>query len=267
MKSDYKEQVRDFFDGRTNYDNDFIYRRAIPLVKLAQLQPGQQVLDLATGTGIVAIASAQIIGNEGKVVGVDISPGMLSQAQRKIEAAGLENIELVEADAEEINFPEQSFDAILCTSSLVWFANIPGVLHNCYHWLKKGGILGFSCYSQTSFLTAVLVRVCAKQDISLPNWNEPLGNPQKCHDLLQGAGFRDIYIEIEQFGNYLSLDKAKDWWRGDRTWINPRGNPLLSRSPEQLQVLKAAYDEEVEELATDQGVWQEITTYFVTARK
>ena len=108
--TEYKQQVTDFFDGRTNYDNDFTYRRAIPLVELSQLQKGQTVLDVATGTGIVAIAAAHILGTEGKVVGVDISPGMLSQARRKIEAAGLQNIEVIEADADYRNFGDQSFD-------------------------------------------------------------------------------------------------------------------------------------------------------------
>lgn len=111
--TDYKQQVTAFFDTRTNYDNDFTYRRAIPVVELAQLQTGQQVLDVATGTGILAIAAAQLVGSEGKVVGVDISPGMLSQARQKIEAAGLQNIELIQVDADYLNFSDESFDAIL----------------------------------------------------------------------------------------------------------------------------------------------------------
>ncbi|NEP02815.1 MAG: hypothetical protein F6K58_30025 [Symploca sp. SIO2E9] len=53
--SDYKQQVSAFFDGRTNYDNDITYRRAIRLVELTPLKRKQQVLDVATGTAIVAI--------------------------------------------------------------------------------------------------------------------------------------------------------------------------------------------------------------------
>ncbi len=93
---------------RTNYDNDLTVCRAIPLVELAQLQKGQTVLDVATGTGIVAIAAANIVGTKGKVVGVDISSGMLSQARRKIEAAGIQNIKLIETDADYLNFGDQS---------------------------------------------------------------------------------------------------------------------------------------------------------------
>lgn len=124
----YKQQVIADFNTRTNYDNEFRYRFADPLVKLAQLQKGQHVLDIATGTGIVAIAATQIVGNQGKVIGVDISSGMLAQAQRKIDAAGLQNIELIEADADYLNFPDDSFDAILCSSAIVYLTDIPASL-------------------------------------------------------------------------------------------------------------------------------------------
>ncbi len=69
----YKKEVIGFFNSRTSYDNDYTIRRAIPLLKLIQLQEGQTILDLATGTGIIAIAAAQIIGYSGKVIAVDFS--------------------------------------------------------------------------------------------------------------------------------------------------------------------------------------------------
>lgn len=267
-QTEYKQQVTAFFDSRTSYDNDLTYRRAIRLVELAPLQKGQRVLDVATGTGIVAIAAAQIVGSQGKVVGVDISPGMLEQARRKIAAAGLPNIELIEADADYFNFSDESFDVILCSSSIGWLSNIPAALRNWYRWLKTGGLVGFSCYSETSFMTAILVRVCDRvSGISLPNWNEPLGTPEKCDKLLREAGFQNVEIKTEQLGEYISLDNAKNWWQGDNVWINPRGNPLSQLSQEQLEKLKAVYDAEVETLATDRGIWHDITTFFVISRK
>ncbi|MBD6620610.1 methyltransferase domain-containing protein [Komarekiella sp. 'clone 1'] len=74
----YKQKVINFFNSRTTYDNDYTIHRALPLLERIQLQKGQKVLDMATGTGIIAIAAAQIIGSEGKVIGVDFSSGMLA---------------------------------------------------------------------------------------------------------------------------------------------------------------------------------------------
>lgn len=263
--NEYKQEIRAFYDARTNYDNDFTYRRAIPLVELAHLQPGQHILDVATGTGIIAIAAAEKVGSEGKVIGVDFTPGMLEQARRKIAAAGLQNIELIEADAEAISFNDESFNAIFCATAIVLLSDIPAALGNWYRFLKKGGIVAFSCWSTTSFFTPVIIKVCAKYGFSLPNLHEPLGNPEKCYTLLQEVGFQDIEIKTEQFGSYLSLDEAKNFWKGK--WLHPNGHPLLQLSDEKIEQLKAEFRAEVERLATDKGVWHEITTFFVTAHK
>lgn len=264
--NEYKQQVTTFFNRRTNYDKEgnFHPRLADCLLELVKphLHRGQKVLDIATGTGLVAIPAAHIVGSEGKVVGVDISSGMLSQAQRKIEAEGLQNIELIEADAEYINFNDD-FDAILCSSAFVWLSDIPTALHNWYRWLKKGGLVAFSCFSETSFITPVVIRACAKHGILLPNINEPLGTPEKCHNLLQQAGFQNIEVKTEQFGNYLTLGDAKRKWNGE--WLHPQGNPLSDLSPEKLELLLAEYAA-VEAIAT-QGFWHDVTTFLVLARK
>ncbi len=117
--SEYKQRIVTDFNSRSNYDNQWRIALANRLVELANLESGQKVLDIATGTGIAAIASAKIVGNEGKVIGVDISSGMLKQAQSKIDAE-VSTIELIEADADYLNFPDHSFDAILCSSAIVY---------------------------------------------------------------------------------------------------------------------------------------------------
>ena len=89
----YKKTVIDFFDGRTHYDNDVTVRRALPLLETVTLKSGQQVLDVATGTGIIAIAAAQAVGSTGSVNGVDFSAEMLRQARDKSQALGLDDIE------------------------------------------------------------------------------------------------------------------------------------------------------------------------------
>ncbi len=181
--NEYKQQIRAVYDARTTYDNDITYRRAIPLIELVQLQSGQQILDIATGTAIIAIAAAEIVGTQGKVIGVDFSPGMLAQARQKIAAAGLQNLELIEADAENITFEDESFDAIFCATAIVLLGDIPAAFRNWYRWLKPGGLVAFSCWSITSFFTPIIVKVCAKYGYELPNLHKPLGTKEKCYTL------------------------------------------------------------------------------------
>ncbi|MGF1677061.1 MAG: class I SAM-dependent methyltransferase [Rivularia sp. (in: cyanobacteria)] len=261
----YKQEVTEFFNKRNNYDSDFRHRLALALVEQILLKRGQNILDVATGTGIVAIAVAEIVGNQGKVVGVDISSTMLNQARKKIEEKGLHNIELIEADADYINFDDESFDAIFCSSSLMWLSNIPATLHKLYRFLKKGGAVAFSCFSDTSFMTPVIIEACAKAcGLSLQNINSPLGNHQKCRDLLHKVGFQRIYIQTQQFGDYISLENAKSW-NGD--WLHPQSNPLTELSQLQLEQCKIEYQAAVEKLATDKGVWSNQTSFFVVGYK
>lgn len=261
----YKQRVIADFNSRSNYDNDFRYRLANPLVELAQLQSGQKILDVATGTGIVAIAAAKIVGNQGKVIGVDISTGMLSQAQQKIAADSLQNIELIEADADYLNFKDNSFDVIFCSSAIPWFSNIPGVLRSWYRFLKKGGLVAFSCFAETAYTTSVVYRTVAQRNsIPIFNVNEILGTPEKCRQLLLEAGFLDIEIKQEQFGDYISLSDVESWW--DINLNNAMGNPLL-QVPEKLQQCKVEYIAELEALAADKGIWNDITTFFVLVHK
>ena len=260
----YKKIVIDFFNGRTSYDNDYTINRTLPILELVPLTKGQKIVDIATGTGLIAISAAQIVGNQGKVIGVDFSSGMLQQAQQKIEQLELENIELIEADAEYIDFEDESFDVIICSTALVYFRDIPKALQNWYRWLKKGGAIAFSCGSEQSYAAPIIIKAGAKHGISLLNINEPTGTPEKCQNLMQAAGFQDIEIKSEQFGFYQSLDTAKQW---DGSWFNPRENPLLEVSLEQMEELKTEYRKQIEENLTEQGVWYEVLMFFVTGRK
>lgn len=152
--NDYKQQVADLYSRRSsNYDEgDWHPRIANRLVGYAQLSRGQQVLDIATGTGMVAIATSQIVGTEGRVVGIDISSGMLEQARQKVDKLRLSNVEFQLADAEALNFPANSFDCVFCSSALFWMSDLIASLQLWHQYIKPGGLLGFHAFADTSLL-------------------------------------------------------------------------------------------------------------------
>ncbi len=262
----YKQQVADYFNARTNYDgSEFANRRANRFLELLPLQKGYKILDIATGTGLIAIPAAEIVGIQGKVVGVDIAAVLLKQAQDKINKLNLINVELIEADAEYLNFRESYFDAVLCCSALMVFKNIAVAFKDWYHFMKPGGIVAFNAYAETSLMTPAIIKTCSNCGISLPNIHEPLGTAQKCENLLKEAGFHSIEVTTEQFGKYLSVEDAKKIFDGS-TWIHPE-NPLLQLPSSQKEQLKAEFASIIEGLTTDKGVWHDITTFFVLALK
>jgi ubiquinone/menaquinone biosynthesis C-methylase UbiE len=107
---DYKKEVAEFYDRRsqTYDDNESLVQICHRLLEYSQVDVGQTILDIGTGTGHLAISSAQFVGDKGRVIGIDISARMLEQARIKIDALELNNIELQLADAETIDYPINS---------------------------------------------------------------------------------------------------------------------------------------------------------------
>ncbi len=127
----YKQQLKEFYGSRTTYDREEGTRHPLDakiLLEFVPLHSGQKILDVATGTGLVAIPAAKKVGSEGYVIGIDMTPGMLHQARQKITAKKLQNIELIEADAEDFNFSDSSFDVVFCCEAIVLFPDILAAL-------------------------------------------------------------------------------------------------------------------------------------------
>ncbi|MBD2741291.1 methyltransferase domain-containing protein [Coleofasciculus sp. FACHB-1120] len=266
----YKQQVIEFYNSRTTYDCEEGTRHPLEanlLLEFVPIQKGDKILDVATGTGLLAIPAAQKVGLEGHIIGIDMSPGMLHQARVKVEAASLKNIELIEADAESITFNDGCFDAVFCCEAIVLFTDIPASLQKWYRFLKTGGFVAFTCPPETAYLGDVYRNICARVlGISLPHILETLGTPEKCRNLLQKAGFRDIEIKIEPSGRYRHLRDDDLSWKGIN--LSFKGNPLLAKlSPEQLEQFQVEYRAEIDKLTTERGVWEDTTKFFVRGRK
>lgn len=265
---DYKQQVINFFDSRNSYDAEGKShpQEAKRLLEYVSLKTGQQILDLATGTGLVAIPAAKKVAPIGLVIGVDISSGMLVQARQKIAGEGIENLELIEADVELVEFELEQFDVIFCCSALVYISDIPKILEKCYGWLKPGGCFAFTTPDKTSYLAEIKVKVC--QDlfgIDLPHIIRPLWTPEKCRTILEKSGFKDIEIESHQYSrykigeNYGSARIEQDFY--------PRGNPLSNLSEAEKDLLQAEFKKAVDQLIAEKGIWQDATNLYVKARK
>lgn len=126
-------------------------RRFVPVVEnviaRAELQAGQRVLDLGTGTGAVAERAAAIVGPRGQVVGVDISPEMLAQAGQRAAARGLENVAFREGRAEALPADDGSFDVVLASLSLMYVIDRAAAAREIARVLRPGGRLVAAVWS------------------------------------------------------------------------------------------------------------------------
>jgi ubiquinone/menaquinone biosynthesis C-methylase UbiE len=269
QSSDRKQQVTSGFNlAATGYDSSalrFLPTCAKRVVELAHLQPGQQVLDIATGTGTAAIASAQKVGSKGRVVGIDLSQNMLDRARQKIAKTNLNSIELRQEDAEKLSFNHNSFDTVICASGIFFLSDMLAGLREWQRVLKSDGIVIFSSFSKTAFepMAEKFGAQIKEYGIEVTSAKQWLDTPEQCLNLMQTAGLTDIKLQTEQLGYYLnSLD---EWW--ELVW-NAGFRIRLSQIPsEKIEQFKIEHLAEIATLMTDKGIWLDVETIFVRGKK
>ena len=107
-------------------------------VKALRLRPGDNVVDIACGTGLNFSLIEQAIGRDGRIIGVDLTDAMLAQARHRIEVNGWSNVSLVQADAADFDFPT-GVDAILSTYALSHVPECGEVIAHGAAALARGG--------------------------------------------------------------------------------------------------------------------------------
>lgn len=131
------------------------------VIARAALEPGQRVLDLGTGTGSVAAKAATAVGPEGSVLAIDVSPEMLALARRRIEQAGAGAFEIAEGKAEAIPAPDESFDAILASLSLMYVVDREAAAREIARVLRKEGRLTAAVWTGPDLCDIVLFQQTA----------------------------------------------------------------------------------------------------------
>ncbi|MBE7528922.1 MAG: methyltransferase domain-containing protein [Chloroflexi bacterium] len=127
---------------------------AAKVADAAQIQPGQRVLDVACGTGILAREVTLRTGSNGRVAGIDPNPGMLTVARQLAPA-----IEWREGVAESLPFPEQSFDTVLSQFGLMFFTDQRQALREMIRVLAPGGCLVIAVWDSLDSIPAYATEV------------------------------------------------------------------------------------------------------------
>jgi SAM-dependent methyltransferase len=109
--------------------------------KLGRLAPGERVLDLGSGAGTDSLVAAQMIGEEGHVTGIDMTPQMLAKARAAAAEMGIANVEFVEGEAEHLPFPDASFDVVISNGVIDLIPDKDAVFAELFRVLAPGGRL------------------------------------------------------------------------------------------------------------------------------
>lgn len=120
---------------------------ATRMVEAARLQKGERVLDIGTGTGLAAFLAVQHVGSTGRVLGIDLSEGMLSVAIRKSQSLPHKNVEFKKMDETLLDLPDGGFDAVICNLGLPAF-NADQAFKEIFRVLRPSGRFVFSEWTE-----------------------------------------------------------------------------------------------------------------------
>lgn len=176
-------------------------RAAEELVDVAGVAPGDHVIDIGCGTGVVARAAAVRTGSSASVTGTDVSREMLEAAARIAIEAGLAEITWIECDAATLPLADAEFDVALCQQGLQFMPDKPGAMAEMARVLKPGGRLALSVWKTRSPIGAAFATVLDRRfgtGTTAP-WEMvySLGDRDRLHDLAASAGLRNAHVAFD----------------------------------------------------------------------
>jgi ubiquinone/menaquinone biosynthesis C-methylase UbiE len=172
------------------------------LVQLAEIKPGYRILDIATGIGEPAMTAAKVVGSAGHVIATDISAQMLAIAKQRAMSIGMQDmIEFKESDAENIDFPDSFFDAVLCRWGLMLLPNLDATLSKILRTMISGRRFAAAVWSAPHKVPIIsLASNIIRKELQIPPPQPGIPNPfsladKKLENSLIKAGFRDVRSE------------------------------------------------------------------------
>lgn len=275
-KSQAAEAIRFYETKSWEYDatwhNDFTKR----FISYLDIQPGQHVLDLACGTGLLTFLEVAAVGPTGEVVGIDVTPGMLAVAARKQTLGGekFANLSFIKGDILHLDETEElkgrKFDVITVASALVLFPDPKAAIEHWSEYLKPGGVIAADATHPRNLISGmVLERVARRLDLQLPYNRSWSRSESTLKQVFEKAGLEvEKTLTVEQQTGYgrrqYDLEQWDDFFVENvivkdvaRTFAN---NDIRTKA-------QGLYKEEWEKLAIDGKVEEIDAVFFCCARK
>lgn len=259
----------------SNYEDSWHPDYSQRFMALVPLSPGNRVLDLCCGTGLEAFIAAEMVGEQGEIVGVDVSGGMLEQLrERQGREPGLgKRIRTFQHDVTGLGgVPELdkgSFDAILCSCAFVLFEDPARVVAHWREYLRPGGLMAIDITHEWNLRPGlVLEQVARRMGVKFPANRSWIRSIDSFKEILEGHRFVvEEAVPLERVSGkgsvFHGLDEADDQYE---SMVN---SPLTQNSvSESFKVqAKPLFREEWEKIAVDGKVENVDVSYVYVARR
>jgi SAM-dependent methyltransferase len=211
-------------------------------------QPGQRVLELAAGIGETGFLAAEMVAPVGGVITSDQADAMLDGARKRAGELGLTNVEFQVLNAEWIDLPVASVDAVFCRWGYMLMADPAAALAETRRVLRPEGHVALAVWDAIELnpwallpFTELLERGLAE----LPSPGAPgpfaLGEKQKVRDLLEGAGFDEVWVEpLDLLQRSASFE---EFWETTLDIARSFHDAVLARPPSEISEIRASLAE------------------------
>lgn len=239
------------------------------LLAAADLAPGQRLLDLASGPGVLAREAAGRLGG-GLAVASDLAELALREGRAQAGAAGVANLVFAAADAEALGFPSAGFDRLLCGLGLMFFPHPDRALAEMARVLRPGGRLALSVWGEEARAPLVACALqCLRRLLPPPKAARlspfRFGDPAVLRRTLEAAGFSDVAIQTHVLR--CEFVSPADYWQAFRDLAGGAAMSLSRLPTEVIDRLAREVGQELEPHRQDEGYCLDSEVLIATGRK
>lgn len=272
------ESAQRMYNARApNYEDSWHPGYSRRFIAQAPLKQGDRVLSLCCGTGLDAFLAAEVVGDEGEVVGIDVSSGMLEQLrqrqQRETQVGS--RIKTIHHDVTNLNglanegVEKGGFDAILCSCAFVLFNNSEQVVAHWKEYLKPGGVMVIDITHEYNLRSGTVLEAVAREmGIKFPSNRLWIKSQDSFKDILEAQGLQAEKITLLEgiSGKGTQYHRVED---ADRHFDSIVNSSLtqLSASDDFKVKAKPLFREAWKRAAVDGRVEDSDTLYLYVARK
>jgi arsenite methyltransferase len=228
---------------------------------------GDKILDVSTGTGVLALAASQAVGPAGRVTAIDTAESLLARLEVKISKFGITNIDVHAMNAAHLDFRRDYFQHTACSLGLFWLSDPGAALREWLRVTRPGGSVNLAVFAPQAFqpqlglLQRRIAEFAGGRDVFAP-WAQA-SQRESLLALLQDAGLVDVAVHEEQLGYHLR--DAQDWW--EVIWHSALRLLVEQVPATQRDRFRTEHLAEVATLTTADGLWLDVAVLFARGHK